>query len=89
MQRQAVLRQPLRQHVEDSSRVPFVLEDDNNIICMTNENRAADKSRHDLPCKPFIKHLMQVDVRQDWGNYSLNAKDNFSFERALRYRQMR
>src|SRR3984893_18151445 len=70
VKRQAVLRQPLRQHVEDSSLVQFVLEDDNNIICITNENRAAGKSLHDLPCKPFIKHLMQVDVRQDWGNYT-------------------
>jgi hypothetical protein len=29
---------------------------------------------------------MQVDVRQQGREYSLNAKDNFIFERALRYR---
>jgi hypothetical protein len=39
-----------------------------------------------LPRKPLIKHLVQVDVREDWGDYSLNPKDNFIFERTLRYR---
>jgi len=86
VKRQAILRQPLRQHVENSPRVALLLEDDDHVISITNKGRMAGKSGHDLPHEPLIKHLMQVDVRQDWGNYSLNAKDNFIFERALRYR---
>jgi len=63
-----------------------VLEDDDKVISKTNNSRTTRKSRHYLPRKPLIKHLVQVDVRQDWANYSLNTKDNFIFERALRYR---
>src|SRR6516165_10955781 len=80
---QAVLRQPLRQYVEHSPCVPLVLEDDDSIVGIANESRTTGKPRHNLPCKPLIKHLVQVDVCEDWGNYSLNAKDNFIFERAL------
>jgi hypothetical protein len=63
-----------------------MLEDDDKIIRKADESCTASKSRYYLVYKPLIKHLMQVDVRQDWGNYPLNAKDNFIFERALRYR---
>ena len=63
-----------------------MLEDDDKIICKADESCTASKSRHYLPCKPPIKHLVQIDVREDWGNYSLNVKDNFIFERALKYR---
>src|ERR1700747_3631521 len=68
--RQAVFRQPPRQYVEDSPRVAFMLEDDDSIISVANESRTTGKSRRDLLRKPLIKHLVQVDVRQDWGNYS-------------------
>jgi hypothetical protein len=63
-----------------------VLEDEDKVISITNESCPAGKSRHDLPREPLIKHLVQVDVRQDWGDYSPNIKDNFAFERFLRYR---
>jgi hypothetical protein len=39
--------------------------------------------------EPFVQHFVQVDVGQDWGDYSLNPKDNFTFERSLKYRQVR
>ncbi len=69
MKRQAVIRQPLRQHAEDSPCIPFFLEDDDQIICIADENCTTGKSRYDLPCEPLIKHLVQLDVRQDWGDY--------------------
>jgi hypothetical protein len=39
------------------------------------------------PClDPQIEYVMKIDVRQKRRGYSPNAKDNFCFERALRYR---
>jgi phytoene dehydrogenase-like protein len=35
VKRQSVLHQPLRQHVENAPRVPFVLEDDDNATAGT------------------------------------------------------
>src|SRR6516225_7869817 len=46
-----------------------MLEDDDKIICKTDQSCTASKSRHYLSCKPPIKHLVQIDVREDWGNY--------------------
>ena len=45
VKRQTILRQALRQYVEDSPRVPFVLKDDDNVISITNESRTTGKSR--------------------------------------------
>jgi hypothetical protein len=36
---------------------------------------------------PNIEHVMQVEVREQRRNDGLNAKDNFQFDRAVRYRQ--
>ena len=69
MQRQTILRHPLWQHIKHSPCVSFMLEDDDEIICEADESCTAGKPRHDLPCKPLIKHLAQIDVREDWGNY--------------------
>jgi hypothetical protein len=56
---QAVFRQPLWQHFKDSPRITFILEDDDQVISETNQRSAAGQSRHDLPCKPLIKHFVQ------------------------------
>jgi hypothetical protein len=32
-------------------------------------------------------HLSEIDVAEQWRNDSPNAKDNFEFERLLRFRQ--
>ncbi len=26
-------------------------------------------ARPDLPCEPFVQHVVQVKVRKDWGNH--------------------
>jgi hypothetical protein len=36
---------------------------------------------------PKVEDVVQVDVRKQGGNDGLNAKDNFEFDRAVRYRQ--
>ena len=46
-----------------------MLEDDDKIIRKADESCTASKSRHYLLYKPLVKHLMQVDIRQDWGSY--------------------
>jgi hypothetical protein len=35
---------------------------------------------------PVVECEVQIDVGQQRTNYSLNTKDNFIFERMLRYR---
>jgi hypothetical protein len=69
LQTYARIRHPLWQHIKHSPCVSFMLEDDDEIICEADESCTAGKPRHDLPCKPLIKHLAQIDVREDWGNY--------------------
>ena len=49
VKRQPIFRESLRQHVQDSPRVLLLLEDDDYIIRVADQNRAADKSRGDLP----------------------------------------
>src|SRR6516162_3078758 len=46
-----------------------MLEDDDKVIREADESCTARESRHYQTCEPLIKHLVQVDVRQDWGNY--------------------
>ena len=36
---------------------------------------------------PHIEPLMQKQIRQQGADDGLNAKDNFQFDRAVRYRQ--
>ncbi len=77
MKRQAVLRKPLRQHVKDAPCVLFIPEDDDNIIRVADQNCTADKSRGDLPHKPLIKHLVQIDVRQERRNHPALRRASF------------
>ena len=39
-----------------------------------------------LPLHPTVEPIVKKKVSQYRADYSLNAKDNFIFERALRYR---
>src|SRR5215469_6795183 len=54
-----------------------MLEDDDKIICKADESCTASKSRYYLLCKPPIKHLMQIDVRENWGNYPALRRAGF------------
>jgi hypothetical protein len=35
---------------------------------------------------PLVEHIVQVHVTEQRRNDSLNAKDNFAFERRVKYR---
>jgi hypothetical protein len=52
-----------------------------SIVCIPTPREIRVFPRH-----PEIERVVEKNVRQDWADYSPNAKDNFCFERILRYR---
>ena len=75
MQAQAVLLQPLRQHLKHPPRVVLVLEHQHRVIGVTDLKRPSTQPRFDLVLEPLVQHLMQIDVAQrriwepyDYGN---------------------
>jgi hypothetical protein len=52
----------------------------NGVVRVTLEWDVRDRSRH-----PRVERIMQKQIRQDGAYYSPNAKDNFEFERRLRF----
>jgi hypothetical protein len=39
------------------------------------------------PRHPEVERVVKKEIGQNWANDGLNAKDNFQFERTVRYRQ--
>src|SRR4249920_2119024 len=68
MQRQTVLRKPLRQNFEYSLRILFVLEAQQPIIGIADLERFASQARLDLCLEPHIQHVVKIDVGQQWAD---------------------
>ena len=64
VQRQFELAQPFLEIIEERLRLMLVLEADNGVVRIADDDHVA--SRLAAPAMgPQIKHVMQVDVRQD------------------------
>ena len=61
-----------------------MLEPNNGIIRVADDDDVALRILPPLVC-PLIEYVVQVDVRKQWADDSPNAKDNFEFERRVRF----
>lgn len=68
--------EPLIQHIQQS----LVLEGDHRVISVSHRLAPPLEPQSHHPLEPFIQHIVQVDVRKQWRDRSLNAKDNFAVE---------
>src|SRR5437773_1177199 len=64
MERQAVLRKPLRQNLEYSLRILFELEAQQPIIGIADRERLPSQAWLHLVLEPHIEHMMKVEVGQ-------------------------
>ncbi|MCP1737483.1 hypothetical protein M2209_008894 [Bradyrhizobium elkanii] len=83
MELKPIPTEPLIQHVQQSLAGQVVLEGNHRVISVSGQLASTfePRSRHLL--EPFIQHVVQVDVCKQWRDGSLNAKDNFRFERVI------
>jgi hypothetical protein len=87
MQFQPELSQPFPQLLQESLRYFPVLEPDDEVVRVADHNHVPNRVSLAPPNHPLVEYVMQVDVRYKRGADGLNAKDNFDFEREVRYRQ--
>lgn len=81
MKLQTALRQPLADGLKHRLRFPMAPAVDDGII------RIALKPQGGITTsQPQVKRIVQEQIGQQRTYDSLNAKDNFAFERVLRYR---
>jgi hypothetical protein len=69
MNGQAVLGKPLRQHFHQPPRVRLQLAADHEVVGKPDQKRTTLQSRLDFPHKPFVQHVVQVDVGQQRGDH--------------------
>jgi len=79
MQTQAVLGESLRQHCQHPPRILFPFEDQHRVIGETDHSRTPPTPRLELMLEPDVKHFMQIEVTEQRGNHSPNAKDNLCY----------
>jgi hypothetical protein len=74
--------------MQHPSRIICVLETHHKVVRVSHDDHST--SRLPLPpvvMDPQIQHIMQKDIGQQRADDSPNAKDDFAFERRLRFRQ--
>jgi hypothetical protein len=62
MDRQTVFGHPLRQNIHHPPRVGFVLEDDHEVVRVTDQVRLAAQTTLHFPLEPVVQHIVQEDV---------------------------
>ena len=66
--------------------IRFAVKAHHDVVRETHHDHIAVRALL-TPClDPQIEYVVKIDVRQKRRSYSSNAKDNFSFDRVLRYR---
>ena len=66
--------------------IRFALESNHDVIGKAHDDYVAMCTLLTPRLDPQVEHVMKIDVRQKRRSYSSNARDNFSFDRMLRYR---
>ena len=86
MQFQVELSHSFRKFRPKLIGIRFAVEAHHDVVCESHHDDIAVCTLL-TPCLgPQIKYVMKIDVRQKRRGYSSSAKDNFSFDRVLRYR---
>src|SRR5690606_3662151 len=65
MKSQSVLLESLRKHVSDTTSIPFVLEDQHEVVCIAHERRATTKAWSHFALPPRVQYFVQIGVRQE------------------------
>ena len=88
MQRQTELLESLLEFGQTPLRRRSILEPDHEVIRPSHDDHiAADALRLPPVIDPQVENVMKENIRQQRGGDGLNAKDNFEFDRVVRYRQ--
>src|SRR5204863_7996760 len=86
MQFQVELSHAFRKFRPELIGIRFAVKAHHDVIRESHHDHIAMRALL-TPClDPQIEYVMKIDVRQERRCYSSNAKDNFSFDRVLRYR---
>src|SRR3954452_7316028 len=74
MEGQAVLPEPLREHLHDPSRVAFHLEDQDRVVGVTDQGRPPLQAGFDRLLEPCVQDFMEISVGEDgWSHTTLGA----------------
>ena len=89
MQFQPKLPQPFPEVLQKTVGFRLDLESQDRVVGVAHDN-------HCPPCvlgaprlHPEVEGVVEIDISQQGRDDGLNAKDNFEFDRAVRYRQER
>src|SRR6202521_5888351 len=64
MQRQPILREPLRKDSQDPFRILAILKAENEVVGVPNFGGLAAQARFYLVPEPLVEHVVQVNIRQ-------------------------
>ena len=70
MELKAIPAEPLAQHVQQSLAGRVVLKGNHRIIGISNQQASAMEPRSHRALEPFVQHMVQVDVREQWGDHA-------------------
>ena len=79
MQLQPTCRKPLRNSLFQAVSLCFISAMANHIVRVTLE-----RDGRKLPAHPKIEGIVEIEIRQQRADHSLNAKGNFCFDRVIR-----
>jgi hypothetical protein len=86
MQFQLELLHSFRKFCPKLIGIRFAVESNHDVIRESHHDDIAVRALLTPHLDPQVEDVVKVDVRQKRRSYSSNAKDNFSFDRVLRYR---
>ena len=82
---QSILCQSFRQHIIEALRVALKFKGTDKIVSITAEINLAFAMHLNLFFKPHIQRIMEIQVGKERGNYAIDTKDNFEFERQIEF----
>lgn len=83
MDLKSIPAEPFTQNVQQSLARQVVLKGNHRIIGISDQQTSTFEPRSHHTLEPFVQHMVQVNVREQWRDGSANAKDNFCFERMI------
>jgi hypothetical protein len=75
--RQAVLAHPLGQDLHDSLSVGFSGSPNRKVIRVADQERLAFQTGANFLLEPFVQHVVQEDVGQEWADHAPNNVANY------------
>jgi len=83
MKRQRKPPQPFTHRVQEAPGIALMLATNDKIVGIPHDDHVTRGFTPSPALGPEVEGVVQVDVGQEWRDGSLNAKDNFRFERTI------